>query len=497
MENILPDHASLDITDFDNAFLAYGEKSTVGTALRKEGFRVADCNGNKIASLAELELFIKSGLDKNHDKKRSAHLFAKYRPSYMHAYKNAKDIHSGSTEVLPGAKTATEDDFVCFAEFRIFTLYLRIYAVMFDVFADIDGESEGRTADDDSRVDRDEFLKWFQSSNGGPKFKAFEDVNTEEEAEELFNCLDTDKSELIIYSEWSESIKQMEIEEGTELGVLLKGDFAPVTKKKPLNRNRSKDSVKSKTKKNVKRPSSPKKKPKRVMILPPKVANAYLPSTRSSPDLKDFIQAFQPFAERTIICGKRRKLAFKGIDANGNGKCSLAEIESHVQKELKREHDNVRGDELFHLYRPMFIRAFNASKAIAKTGDPEDDNYINFAEFRILNAYLCVYAGMGDVFFKIDGGTAGVTTDDDRRIEMTEWIKAYSNFKASSFIGLRDIKTDEDASTVFKEMDADGKGMVLLIEFCDYIRTKELENKTTLGKLLQGNALKPKAIDPS
>lgn len=498
MENILADHPSEDISNFDSAFKAYGEKDAAGKALRKDGFRSADTNGNGIASLAELELFIKVALDKKCGREKGALLFHKYRPSYLYAYNNAKSLHSGSTEVLAGAKSATEDDYVSFSEFRVFTLYLRIYATMFDTFADIDGETEGRTEEDDSRVDKDEFMKWFHSSDGGPKFKAFEDVNSDEDAEELFSYLDTDNSGLIIFSEWSDSIKQVEIEEGTELGVLLKGDLVPTPGSKPLEktrslgRTRSKEKAKPKKKNNL---TPAKKKPaKRSFVLPPKVAGAFVPAKKSSADLKDFILAFQPFAERSIIFGKLRKQAFKSIDSNGNGKCSLAEISQHVRTALKKEHDEVRGEELFDLFRPTYIRAFSASKAIAKTDDPEDDNYINFSEFRVLNAYLCVYAGMGEEFFKIDGGGDGVTEDDDRRVEMTEWIKTYSKFSSSAFTGLRGIKTDEDASTIFKEMDADGKGMVLFSEFCEYIRTKEMENKTPLGKLLYGTALKSKAV---
>lgn len=228
--------------------------------------------------------------------------------------------------------------------------------------------------------------------------------------------------------------------------------------------------------------------------MPQKVAGAYLPSKDASADLKDFIRAFQPFTEKTILCGKLRKQAFKSVDSNGTGKCSLAAITQHARSVLKKEHDIVRGEELYDIYRPSFIRAFSASKAIAKTGDPDDDNYINFAEFRVLNAYLCIYAGMTDAFMKIDGGGDGVTEDDDRRIAEEEWMKAYHAFSASSFIGLIGIDTDDDASAVFKSMDSDGKGMVLLSEFCEYIRNKELENKTPLGKLLYGNALRPNAV---
>jgi len=284
---------------------------------------------------------------------------------------------------------------------------------------------------------------------------------------------------------------------------LLKGDFEPVVKKSPtinrvrsheVRRNQSRDLRRTKSRDGMTRPRTPKKKPKRVIVVPPKIAGAYVLSKRASLELKDFIKALQPFAERSLICGNLRKVTFKSIDTNANGKLSLAEISEHVRRELKREHDEERGEELYKLFLPTYIRAFTASKAIAKTGDPDDDNYINFSEFRLLNAYLCVYAGMGDEFFKIDGGSDGVTEDDDRRIQMTEWIKGYPKTNASSFIALRDIKSKEDASTIFKEMDADGHGMVLLAEFCDYIRTKELQHKTDLGKLLYGNALKPKHL---
>jgi len=483
---ILADNPSEDISNFNNAFVAYCEKGPSGTALRKDGFRGADVNGNGLASLAELELYLKSAINKHFGKggkDKSAALFAQYRPSYIYAYNNAKDLHSGSKKA--------EEDYVSFSEFRMFVVYLRIYAVMYDAFADADGFSEGRTKDDDSRVDKDEFMKWFQSSGGGPKFKVFEGVNSEEDAEKLFSSLDTDNSGLITFSEWSDSIKKMEIEAGTELGVLLKGDFVkdkPAKKKtrraKPLgDRTNKKEKAKSMA-------PAKKKSNKRGIAVPSKVAESYLPSKRASADLIDFILAIQPFAEKTKDCQKLRKQTFKSIDVNSNGKCSLAAISQHVRSVLYKEHGKVRGEELFDLYRPTYIRAFTAAKTITKSDDSEDENYINYPEFRILNAYLCVYAGMGDVFFKIDGGGAGVSEDDDRRVELAEWVKAYSEFPESSFVGLRGIENDEDATTAFNEMDEDGKGMVLLSEFCDFIRTKEVDNKTPLSELLQPAAMK-------
>jgi len=509
MDNLLHEKASVNLRDFYNALVPYGEKTNSGTSLRREGFRAADSNGSNVISLAESELFIQHALKKQYDEDRSDILFKSFRPSYIKAFNNAKALQDGKKEVLAGAETATLDDYVSFAEFRVFTLYLRIYAVMFDAFADIDGASEGRTADDDARLDLDEFLKWYNASGSGPNFKAFEEVNTEDEARELFNELDADSSGKIIFSEWSNSLKEVEIVENTDLGQLLSGDIKPTKIMKSSSTgntaSRGRTPVKSPEKKSVRnraltpsckstRGKIPKKK---AMIMPMKVAGAYIPSKNASADLKAFIQAFQPFAEKTLICGKLRKQAFKSADSNGTGKCSLAEITQHCRETLKKEHGIERGEELYDLYRPSFIRAFAASKSIAKTGDPDDDNYINFSEFRVLNAYLCVYAGMTDAFMKIDGGGEGVTEDDDRRVEIVEWIKAYGSFSASTFVGLVGIENDSDASALFKEMDSDGKGMVLLSEFCEYIRSKEMEGKTCLGKLLYGNCLKVQAVNLS
>jgi len=511
MDSLLHAGADENLTDFYNALIPYGEKSTSGTTLRREGFKAADSNGSSYISLAESELFIKWALQKVYDTDRSDFLWKTFRPSYIYAFNNAKDLHAGSGEVLQGAKTATTDDYVSFAEFRVFTLYLRIYSIMFDAFADIDGKSEGRTADDDMRLDIDEFIGWYNKSGGGPNFKAFEGIDTEDQARELFETLDADSSGKILFSEFTASVKEVEIVEHTAIGQLLNGDIKPTpVKKKEVNKgastasnDRRRRDVKTPTKSSDRRPArgnlkTPEKKKaspkKKAMIMPMKVAAAYTPSKNASPDLKDFIKAIQPFSEKTLICGNLRKTAFKSADANGTGKCSLASISQHVKSSLKKELGIERGTEMFDLYRPSYIRAFVASKGIAKTGDPDDDNYINFAEFRVLNAYLCVYAGMCDAFMKVDGGGPGVSEDDDRRVEMKEWIACYDTFSASTFVGLTGINNEADATTVFGEMDGDGKGMVLLSEFCEYIRTKEIESKTPLGKLLYQDHLKVKQV---
>ena len=48
---------------------------------------------------------------------------------------NAKDMNDVGGKVLPGATTATADDYVSFYKFHVFKVLFRIYATMFDKFA--------------------------------------------------------------------------------------------------------------------------------------------------------------------------------------------------------------------------------------------------------------------------------------------------------------------------------------------------------------------------
>jgi len=225
MDKLFPDNASENLVDFCAAFAPYGERSAV--QLRRDGYAAADSNANNMISLAETELFIQFALKKLYPKERSAFLFQNFRFSYIYAFNNAKELHSGDKDILPGAKTATEDDYVSFSEFRIFTLYLHIYAVMFDLFTNIDGDSVGITDDDDQRIDRGEFRRWFKRTGGGPHFKAFEGVDTMEKAENLFSDLDFNSTGKVLFSEWCRYIKEIEIAENTFIGKVLNGDIKP------------------------------------------------------------------------------------------------------------------------------------------------------------------------------------------------------------------------------------------------------------------------------
>ena len=138
--------ATKDLQKFMAVFEPCCAETPEGESLRKEGFELADPNGNGLCSLAELEGYMQKKLMAMYPKKKKTDpdvamdLFDAFRPSYIRAFTDAKDYKADTGKVIKGTKDATDDDFVSVEEFRLFNVYVIIYAAMFDAFAKI-GES--------------------------------------------------------------------------------------------------------------------------------------------------------------------------------------------------------------------------------------------------------------------------------------------------------------------------------------------------------------------
>lgn len=71
-----------------------------------------------------------------------------------------------------------------------------------------------------------------------------------------------------------------------------------------------------------------------------------------------FIECFQHLGEKTEEAELARSEAFKSADPNGNGLCSLAELETYVLKVLLQKYPKdkttkeEKGRDLFDLFRP-------------------------------------------------------------------------------------------------------------------------------------------------
>jgi len=236
-----------------------------------------------------------------------------------------------------------------------------------------------------------------------------------------------------------------------------------------------------------------------------------------STECQQFIDMFMPYTVKNDSSKKMRNEAWKAIDNNGNGHVSLAETGKWILEALKIkfldegklergtgktsqsslkdvcQKAKDKGKALYKIFYPCYIRAFldaadiGKNKSVRGTKSATTDDYVQRSEFRFLNVYLCIYALMYDAFAQVDGGIKGKIKDDDRRITKSELGVACPKFKGHPLVGLKQLGMPGsygNLDAIFKEMDADGKGMVLLNEWCLWLEKKESEHKTELGVLL-------------
>ena len=92
---------------------------------------------------------------------------------------------------------------------------------------------------------------------------------------------------------------------------------------------------------------------------------------------------------------------------------------------------------------------------------------------------------MYDAFAKIDGGGPGRGAGDDKRITLDEFVRGYREVSQQGLVGLAGIRSKEHAKEVFSKIDDNGGGVVLLDEWCFYLKGAEAAAGTEVGKLLQ------------
>lgn len=231
-----------------------------------------------------------------------------------------------------------------------------------------------------------------------------------------------------------------------------------------------------------------------------------------SADLFKFIFAFQHYCVHPKAIGgpnsrKLRSSAWQILDNNNNEIVSLAEVGKFIQDHLsyfytcsENKSLGVGVDEAMRLYKffyPCFIRAFldaadyGSKKKVtrADTGNSymcatiNGDDYLQYGEFRLFLTYLCIYATIWEAFGIIDGGKYNI---DDRRISKAEWDANRKNLVGHPLDSLS-VSASLDSDKVFKAMDSDGKGMVLLKEFSEYIEDYEYSLGSRWGNLLNAH----------
>ena len=247
-----------------------------------------------------------------------------------------------------------------------------------------------------------------------------------------------------------------------------------------------------------------------------KIAN----SAKTGDDVCKFIFAFQHLCVPPKAAGgnesrKLRSSAWQILDNNNNGIVSLAECGKFIQDHLANFYTSgenkglgISADEALRLYKkfnPCFIRAFldaadygAATKVTQKGGgksysntETTGDDFVQFGEFRLFVTYLCIYATIFDAFGTVGGD---ITKGNDTRVTRGEWDKNCASLRGHPLDSLS-VSSTANKDKVFKAMDSDGKGMVLLAEFSTYIEDYEYALGSRWGKLL--NAGEPVVAAPS
>ena len=151
---------------------------------------------------------------------------------------------------------------------------------------------------------------------------------------------------------------------------------------------------------------------------------------------------------------KKRGKLFDGVDVNGNGYLSLAEVDKGMR-------DVLGCSQLFDC-KPAMMRAFQAAKASVKTKSKLGADYVERCEFRLLLMYLKKYFELFQLFRTIDASS-------DRRISKEEFGQSIDLLEKWGL----DTK-GRSAEAMFAEIDTDKGGMLLFDEISRWALREKL-----------------------
>ena len=154
---------------------------------------------------------------------------------------------------------------------------------------------------------------------------------------------------------------------------------------------------------------------------------------------------------------KKRGKLFDGVDVNGNGYLSLAEVDKGMR-------DVLGCSQLFDC-KPAMMRAFQAAKASVKTKSKLGADYVERCEFRLLLVYLKKYFELFQLFRTIDASS-------DRRISKEEFGQSIDLLEKWGL----DTK-GRSADAMFKEIDTDNGGMLLFDEISKWALREKLNRE--------------------
>lgn len=171
--------------------------------------------------------------------------------------------------------------------------------------------------------------------------------------------------------------------------------------------------------------------------------------------------------ERTESAAKRRKKIWDQMNAYGNGSVSLRKMKKDMEKYLGLPEKVTK--------KGCVEMAYNNARGKVKTKNPGDDNFIQFAEFRIFLCYLKQYIEYWVMFENLGAKGENMTLTLPQLKESQHILESYG------------VKVDSIESE-FKMMDKNKSGNANFDDFVDYAIKKELETESNDD--YDGNTLK-------
>ena len=210
---------------FCSLFSPMASKDKAGKIARVQGWMAVDPNGNGHVSLAEADGWLLKCLVNYFapDKDEATRVWKCFRPSYIRAFNDAKDLSKKAGGKVGG-------DYVQKVEFRGLVAYFCLYAVMFDAFALIDGG--GGSVDDKAGDDRRMTLDEWKGGAAKVAKHGFEGLKkaTEGDLDAVFKEMnsgrddagkDAGKDNVVMLTEFCAFVEKKEVELGTTWGKLL------------------------------------------------------------------------------------------------------------------------------------------------------------------------------------------------------------------------------------------------------------------------------------
>lgn len=91
-----------------------------------------------------------------------------------------------------------------------------------------------------------------------------------------------------------------------------------------------------------------------------------------------------------------------------------------------------------------------------------------------------------DAFLSVDGYIPGRSAHD-KRLSLADWLKGYKGAIQHGFVALQGVSSEAGAKEVFQKIDTSRAEVVLVDEWCSFLKNCEIAAGTALGKLWLGN----------